>query len=110
MVDKWKWMFPNEIIKKCADAMGIKHRFYAGMCRINDRRGGNGIKKSDLYDPSDSKSQAMDLVLSLKLEIFFQDKFWLVRWSDNETILGVNKDLLKAICECVANKADYYGD
>jgi hypothetical protein len=100
-----------EIVRKCAVAIGLKpcepqpnpERYYAVS--------GGGRVPYIVYDPLHDKAQAMDLVIKFGLFIDPPDwqpvKGWNT-WQVNHYAGGKvteirSEDLLRAICECVAN-------
>ena len=96
-----------EITKLCAEAMGLPFR--------TAQDGTGHVLPLDTalwrrFDPLHDDSQAMALVKKFRLCIDgneSDDTEWLVEWWPEGAVMsesaGLNEDLNRAICECVAN-------
>ena len=96
-------MTDAEITRKCAEAMGLSD--IRPMCHVCDAM----IQ----YEPLHDDAQAMALVKKLNLNIIKSDDEWWVHESPHicdyydATDYGVyDKDLCRAICECVAKMGE----
>jgi hypothetical protein len=100
-----------EIVRKCAEMMGYKLEPYSKGIRLRGEDGyvcmvigDSPIAKQ--YDPLHDKAQAMDLVIKFEIAITPRDilknkMLWTACYSPSAW--HEDTDLLRAICECVAN-------
>lgn len=86
-----------EIVKSCAEKMGFK---WVDAWQAVERADGSCW----LYCPLADDAQAMALVKKFSLEIFtnLHDGYWSVMYATDNDYRVFNKDLNRAICECVA--------
>lgn len=95
-----------EIVKKCAERMGIA---IMEPLAVQQAFGCDGFVTEDnweiKYDPLHNDAQAMAMVKKFGLGIYFEPDGWgcfkFKEGGPNPDIF--NKDLNRAICECVAN-------
>lgn len=96
-----------DIVMKCAEMMGLLE-IDAPKTSIPESDCGIYVKSSVyFYDPLHDKAQAMDLVIKLRLHITdMQDgngRAWGVYPGATGGLGVYSPDLLRAVCECVAN-------
>ena len=84
-----------EITKLCAEAVEIKSLRGEYWIQHAD---GNRVK----YNPLHDDAQAMALVKKFELALHKYKGDWFANWEVNSIVGGSDKDLNRAICECVA--------
>jgi hypothetical protein len=91
-----KAMTDLELTKRCAERMGLAYTdFHLPRVILTGENAG------EAYDPLHDKSQCMDLVIKLGLELRHNaDGSW---WVMGDGSSEDNPDLLRAIVTCVAN-------
>ena len=108
-----------EITKLCAEAMGVEAHLVENSGLFIFTRGFGSVALAEKYDPLHDDAQAMALVKKLDLNIIKLDDEWWVHESPHicdyiataeqhdVTDWGAyDKDLNRAICECVAKMGE----
>lgn len=93
-----------EIVKKCAEKMGYESALAGWKVGQESTYDSVEILSEngwEDYDPLHDDAQAMALVKKFNLSIMKLNN-WLVNDAPNQKDSTINKDLNRAICECVA--------